>query len=309
MLADVVACLRCPVCREGLAAVADPGRGGAPTGLRCPRGHSFDRARQGYVDLTAGAVPHAGDSADMVAARAAFLGAGHYGFVSAELAAALTPDGTTGTGDGDGLPSAGGPPEGRSATRGAGLIVDAGAGTGAHLAGVLDARPGAVGLALDVSRYALRRAARAHPRAAAVRCDVWTALPVADHCASVLLNVFAPRNGAEFARVLRPDGTLLVVTPGPDHLRELVDTLDLLRVDPSKEDRLSASLDPWFTPVSSTVAQHRLSLRRDEVETLVGMGPSAWHAGAADRAARIAALPEPVRVRAEVRIGRYAPRS
>jgi 23S rRNA (guanine745-N1)-methyltransferase len=273
MLAEVVTCLRCPVCRAGL----DPA-GGA--GLRCPRGHSFDRARQGYVDLTSGPAPHPGDTADMVAARAAFLGAGHYGFVSAELAA-------------------------RAPERG--LIVDAGAGTGAHLAAVLDAHPGAVGLALDVSRYALRRSARAHPRAAAARCDVWAGLPLADRSVAALLNVFAPRNGAEFARVLRADGALLVVTPGPDHLRELVDALGLLRVDPSKEDRLAASLGRWFTPVSSTVARRRLSLTHAEVETLVGMGPSAWHTGAADLAARIAALPAPVAVTAEVRIGQYAP--
>lgn len=290
MLAEVVACLRCPVCGQALAVAARPDHDGEPGALRCPRGHAFNRARQGYVDLAAGAVPHAGDSAEMVAARAAFLGAGHYRFVSAGLAAAVTAAGRD-----------------RPAMDGTGLIVDAGAGTGAHLAAVLDAHPGTVGLALDVSRYALRRAARAHPRAVAARCDVWASLPVADHCASVLLNVFAPRNGQEFARVLRPDGTLLVVTPGPGHLRELVDALELLRVDPSKEDRLSASLDGWFTPVSGTVARHRLALRRAEVQTLVGMGPSAWHAGWAERAARIAALPEPVRVTAEVRIGRYSP--
>jgi 23S rRNA (guanine745-N1)-methyltransferase len=303
MLSEVVACLRCPVCGQALETVARPGNDGGPAALRCPRGHSFDRAKQGYVDLTAGAVPHAGDSADMVAARAAFLGAGHYGFVSAELAAAVTASGTAA------VTAGGTAATGPDATGGAGLIVDAGAGTGAHLATVLDAHPGTAGLALDVSRYALRRAARAHPRMAAARSDVWTSLPLADHCAAVLLNVFAPRNGAEFARVLRPDGTLLVVTPGPDHLRELVDALGLLRVDPSKEDRLSASLDRWFTPVSSTVARRQLSLRHAEVETLVGMGPSAWHAGAAERAVRIAALPEPVRVTAQVRIGRYSPRS
>jgi 23S rRNA (guanine745-N1)-methyltransferase len=286
MLAEVVALLRCPVCHAGLDLAAG-------AGLRCPRGHSFDRARQGYVDLTSGPAPHPGDNADMVAARAAFLGAGHYGFVSAALAAAAPDRAQVGGQVGDA-------PDRE-------LIVDAGAGTGAHLAAVLDARTDALGLALDVSRYALRRAARAHPRAAAARCDVWAGLPLADRSAALLLNVFAPRNGAEFARVLRPDGALLVVTPGPDHLRELVDALGLLRVDPSKEDRLAASLDRWFTPVSSTMARHRLSLTHAEVATLVGMGPSAWHTGAADLAARIAALPAPVAVTAEVRVGGYAP--
>jgi 23S rRNA (guanine745-N1)-methyltransferase len=273
LLAEVVPFLRCPVCGGDLAV--------AGAGLRCPRGHTFNRARQGYVDLTSRSLRHQGDGPEMVAARAAFLAAGHFGFISAGLAAA-TPSGP-------------------------GLVVDVGAGTGTHLAAVLDARPEALGLAVDVSRYALRRAARSHPRAAAVRADAWAGLPLRDRSVRLLLDVFAPRHGAEFARVLRPDGLLLVVTPEPDHLTELVTALDLLRVDPSKEDRLAAGLAPWLTPVSSTALRRRLSLDHAAVQALVGMGPSAWHVDAADLAARVAALPVPLKVTASVRIGGYAP--
>jgi 23S rRNA (guanine745-N1)-methyltransferase len=56
---------------------------------------------------------------------------------------------------------------------GPGLVVDVGAGTGHHLAAVLDALTAHHGVALDVAKAAARRAARAHPRAAAVVCDVW----------------------------------------------------------------------------------------------------------------------------------------
>jgi 23S rRNA (guanine745-N1)-methyltransferase len=286
VLAEVVPYLRCPVCGADLAPAA-----GAAAGLACPRGHSFNRARQGYVDLTAGPVRYSGDGAEMVAARADFLAAGHYGFISAGLAAAASSAGLATT------PT---PP-------GTGLVVDVGAGTGAHLAAVLDAWPEAVGLAVDVSRYALRRAARSHPRAAAVRADAWAGLPLRDGSARLLLDVFAPRHGAEFARVLRADGRLLVVTPGPDHLLELVTTLGLLRVDPSKEDRLAAGLETWFAPVSSTPLRRRLSLDHAAVAALVGMGPSARHTDPERLAARVAGLPVPVEVTASVRIGAYAP--
>ena len=291
MLAEVVPYLRCPICGAELS----PGDT-AGGGLRCARGHSFNQARQGYVDLTAGPVRHEGDGAEMVAARAAFLDAGHYGFISAGLAAASRAACRSG---------------GRSTlspSSGPGLVVDVGAGTGAHLAAVLDARPEAHGLAVDVSRYALRRAARCHPRAAAVRADAWAGLPLADRSVSLLLNVFAPRQGAEFARVPRPDGLLLVVTPEPDHLTELVTALDLLRVDPSKEDRLAAGLATWFTPVSSTVLRRRLSLDHAAIRTLVGMGPSAWHVDPDELAARVAALPVPLGVTASVRLGGYSGR-
>ena len=64
------------------------------------------------------------------------------------------------------------------------LVLDAGTGTGCYLAGVLDALPAATGLGLDVSKPALRRAARAHPRAGAVLADLWRPLPVADAAAA-----------------------------------------------------------------------------------------------------------------------------
>jgi 23S rRNA (guanine745-N1)-methyltransferase len=275
---DPVRHLRCPVCRQPLD------RHGQALG--CPAGHRFDVARQGHVTLLAGRAPHQGDSAEMVAAREEFLAAGHYDVISTALAAVAA-----------GAPGA--YPD---------LVVDAGAGTGRHLAAVLDARPAADGLALDVSKPALRRAARAHPRAMAVLCDTWRALPVADRSAAVLLNVFAPRNGSEFRRVLRTDGLVLVVTPTAAHLAELVGALGLLRVDPAKSDRVAASLAGHFEPVGGDPLRWRVRLTRREVSTLVGMGPSAWHTGPDRLAVRVAALSEPVEVTASVELTVYRPR-
>lgn len=270
---NVLPYLRCPNCALELTE--------ATGSLRCPRGHSFDVARQGYVNLSAGRVTHAGDTADMVADRAGFLSAGHFAFISTALASAV-PD--------------------------AHLVVDAGAGTGHYLAAVLDAHPDAVGLALDVSKPALRRAARAHPRAAAVLCDTWQRLPVADGAAGAVLDVFAPRNGAEFHRVLRADGTLVVVTPTAEHLAELVGPLGLLNVDAEKPDRVAASLSAWFAPVDEQRLERSLRLTHAEVRALVGMGPSAWHTDPRALAARVAALPRPMAVTASVHLRRFTPR-
>ena len=82
------------------------------------------------------------------------------------------------------------------------------------LAGVLARLAAHAGLALDISKYAMHAAAGAHPRIGAVRCDAWRRLPVAEEVADLVLNVFAPRDGAELRRILRPSGSLLVVTPG-----------------------------------------------------------------------------------------------
>ncbi|RKN43503.1 putative RNA methyltransferase [Micromonospora endolithica] len=307
--------LRCPVCGEPLVEQT----AGTARALRCLRRHSFDVARQGYVNLLAGRAPHVGDTAEMVAARADFLAAGHYDVISSALAAAAVGavDRWRAAGPGTLSPPrrdpSGGDPSGTARTEqpevGAyPLVVDAGAGTGRHLAAVLAALPDAAGLALDVAKPALRRAARAHSRAAAALADTWQRLPLADDCTAVLLNVFAPRNGAEFHRVLDPAGTLLVVTPAEDHLAELVGALDLLRVDPAKADRVSDSLGGHFTEAAAEVHRRELALTGPEVATLVGMGPSAWHTDPAGLAARIAVLGEPVRVTVAVRLGTWRPR-
>lgn len=81
---------------------------------------------------------------------------------------------------------------------------------------------------------------------------MWQGLPVQDAAADVILDVFAPRSGQEFARVLRPGGVLVVVTPAPGHLAELVTALGMVGVDPAKPQRLAAGLRPWLTPATAS---------------------------------------------------------
>ena len=242
--------LRCPNCSSPIEAVP---AGAGPGTLRCARGHSFDIARQGYATLLAGRHPHPGDSAQMIADRAAFLGAGHFRFIAAALA------------------------EVAAVVYRTGLVVDAGTGTGYYLATVLDALPGAVGLGLDVARPALYRAARAHPRASAALADLWRPLPLTDGAAGLILDVFAPRNVPEFRRVLRPGGALLVVTPAADHLTELVGRYDLIRVDPDKARRVGDSVRARFAVESTRTLRRQMRLDAAEIRTLIGMTPSARH--------------------------------
>jgi 23S rRNA (guanine745-N1)-methyltransferase len=276
--AAAVALLACPVCGAGLAAPADGGT------LGCAAGHRFDRARQGHVTLLPpGHRPPSGDSAEMVADRATFLSAGHYAGITAALADAVL---------------AGECPR---------SLLDLGGGTGHHLAGVLDRASDAVGVLLDSSRYAARRAARAHPRALSVVADTWARWPVRDGVLDRVLVVFAPRNGPETARVLRPEGRLVVVTPTTDHLAELVGPLALLRVDPDKAARLAAALEPHLEPVALAGHRQELELSRAAAATLVGMGPHARHLPPQGLAEALTTLPEPIRVTVSVEVASYVP--
>jgi 23S rRNA (guanine745-N1)-methyltransferase len=270
----VVDALRCSVCG---AEVALSGHA-----VRCSRGHAFDVARQGYVNLLHARVPAGtADTADMVGARVAFLAAGHYAPLADLIASVAPPD--------------------------PGFVVDAGAGTGYYLAHLLDERPGATGLALDVSAVALRRAARAHPRLGAAVWNLWEPWPVASDSADVMLNVFAPRNGPEFHRVLRTGGTLVVASPNPGHLRELAAHVDLLSVDGRKEERLEAALADRFRLQRREDWTATLTLAPEEVRRAVHMGPNAHHLHRGDRRARLERIAEPVTVTASVAVSVYRP--
>lgn len=300
MLADIVDFLICPLCRADLRLDA--------AAVRCEAGHSFDVARQGYVSLLVGSKPPGtADSTAMVAARAAFLDRGHYAPLASAVAqtvrtytasknvpeiSAASPENTddadlkayrgarvdAGYGAEDGVPAR--QPEivdgRRAAGRAAPLIVDAGTGTGHYLAAVLDAVDDGIGMAFDVSKHAVRRAARAHPRAGAFVADVWRPLPIRSGVADVVIDVFAPRNGPEFRRVLRPGGVAVVVTPTAEHLSPLVEELGLLSVDDEKERRLARSLEGFAEAERRTIA-FEMELGHDDVAQVIGMGPSAWH--------------------------------
>lgn len=273
---EILRHLRCPACASALSE--------AGASLRCPFGHTFDRARQGYVSLLGPGAKPGGDTAPMVEARSRFLAAGHYAPLVTALWAIIERH----------LPSAG-------------LLIEVGAGTAYYLAAVLERAPERVGLALDLSRYAARRAARAHPRLAAVVADATRPLPLADGGVALILDLFAPRNAPELRRLLRPDGFLIVVTPTAEHLAELREGLGLLAVDPAKERRLDETLGSRFRPLERSRCRFALQLPREDAARAAAMGPLGHHVDATEIALRAARLPPVIAAWASVRIDLFAP--
>ncbi|PJJ73548.1 23S rRNA (guanine745-N1)-methyltransferase [Diaminobutyricimonas aerilata] len=272
MRVEAVVCPRC-------GAALDAGAGS----WVCASGHSFDVARQGYVNLRPSRPAGlAADTAEMVQERDAFLGAGHYAPIAEALARLAA----------------------EHAPRTDGVVLDIAGGTGYYLTRVLDALPAPRGVCLDLSTPALKRAARAHPRVTAIGADVWDGLPLADGSVGVAMTVFGPRNADEVARVLERGAPYLVVTPTPEHLRELVEPLGLVAVDETKEDRLRATL-AGFDLVAEERVVRELTLDRASAFSLARMGPSAHHATREQTQERVARLADPTVVTLAVRIGVY----
>jgi 23S rRNA (guanine745-N1)-methyltransferase len=250
--------LRCPVCRRDLD--------GAAGILACANHHSFDLARDGYVNLLDGRRrgPSArGDSAAQLDHRTAFLEAGHFNPVAAAIAAHMAHTGGV-------SPALGW------------RVLDAGCGTGHHLAGVAAApRTPVVGLGFDISGTAAQRAARRWRELAFAVADVWAEWPVRDEAADLVLSVFAPKNFAEMSRVLRPGGWLALAYPGPDHFGELVHRFRLLRQQAGKTGRYAEAARRSIGPSTTVRLVRRMRLGGDSVRHAVLMGPNARHIAAA----------------------------
>ena len=219
--------------------------------LGCDAGHRFDANRRGYlsaIDPTAGIT---GDTREILEARARFLDLGHYRPIMDAVAASV------GT-----VPSA--------------SILDAGSGTGHYLAHVLSVSPDRRGLALDASGHAVAASvARAH--SPGLVANTWKPLPVRSDRADVILCVFAPRNAAEFARILRPDGRLIVVTPGTGHLAELRSAGLVIGMQEGKLEALAAALGTAFERSASATLAHTIDMDATAGSMLAGMGPSGHH--------------------------------
>ena len=191
---------RCPVCAAPLER-----RDGT---YACPRGHSFDISREGYVHLLPANQKHSkapGDDKEMAAARNRFLSAGYYGHLRETLEQLA-------------LRYAGDSPR----------VLDSGCGEGYYTAGIhaaLTAAGRSVTMAgVDISKFCLRWAAK---RTKDVEFAVASAyhLPVADGQVNLLVNCFSPLAAEEFYRVLVPGGVFLYVVPAADHLWELKQVL------------------------------------------------------------------------------------
>ncbi len=268
--AAAVQALACPHCAAELAC--------ADAEFRCPGGHVFDIAKQGYVALLgARARTDTGDSLDMVTARTDFLRSGHFApIVSAVAMAVARREGPAGA-----------------------PVLDLGAGTGHYLNAALDRSGGSCGIAIDSSKYAARRSA-ADVRVVSVLADAWSALPIRDGSIRAVLSVFAPREETEIHRMLAPAGLLIAVTPEPGHLMQLRKMVPMVTVDQGKADRLRDAFAGLLAPISRDLLEFEMTLDHADISAVVRMGPSARHLGSTELADRMRQLPPTMTVAAAV---------
>jgi 23S rRNA (guanine745-N1)-methyltransferase len=208
----------------------------------CERGHSFDIARSGYVNLLQpqdkkAKVP--GDTPEAVAARRRFLDRGLAEPLVRAIVEALP------------LPS--------EAT-----LLDAGCGEGHHPA-AFQAAYGVEAHGLDISVPAIELAARRWRECHWTVANADRFLPYADGSFDAVTSITARLNGPEFRRVLKAEGTLLVALAGPDDLIELREAILGEGIERDRVDRTVETFAPHFTLQRQERARHVVRLDREAI--------------------------------------------
>jgi 23S rRNA (guanine745-N1)-methyltransferase len=234
----------------------------------CARGHSFDIARRGYVNLLqpqdrrSGA---AGDSQDAVDARARLLAAGvGQSLIDAIVRHANTLD-----------------------LSDSAVVVDLGAGSGDALAAVARQRR-VDGIGIDLSSAAVTAAARRFPAMTWVVANADRRLPIRDGSVDLVLSINARRNAAECARILSRPGYVLAAVPATDDLIELREVVQGEAVERERAATLvQEHAAAGFTPIAEETVRERRTLDRD---LLVDLLRGTYRGARASAAARVGAL-------------------
>jgi 23S rRNA (guanine745-N1)-methyltransferase len=200
--------LLCPVRECRLALEREARR------LFCSRGHSFDVARSGYVNLLQPQErrsKHPGDTPAALTARRRLHDGGSTAALREGIAAI-------------------------TAVSSRDVVLDAGCGEGFYL-GTLAAAIGFEAHGVDISVPAIDAAAKRYQGCAWVVANADRHIPYADRSFSLILSINARMNAPEFLRVMKDDGRLLVALPSPEDLIELRGT--------GREDRVARTVETF----------------------------------------------------------------
>jgi SAM-dependent methyltransferase len=261
---DEFGILACPICGLPLE------RNGV--GLVCANRHSFDSAREGYVNLARKTVR--ADTREMLNARRAFLEQGHY----RPLLDLLNEQAKTFI---EHLPDR------VSHIR----ILDAGCGEGYYLGhmqaflaqqmegqaigGSTDTTISSIGI--DLSKEAARMAAKRYREPFFIVSNLKDRLPLQDSSMHILLNIFAPRNVEEYSRVLVTGGLLLIAIPGHQHLQPLRERLQLLNIEEDKQQHVLEQFSSHFETMGIHPLTYKVQFIDEQIEQVVTMTPNHWH--------------------------------
>jgi len=231
----------CPICQKTMG-VYDQGR------LTCTMNHSFDIAKQGYVNM----LTHSSASKyskDLFESRKTIIESGLYDPLEEKIAALI----------------------GQAKS-----VLDTGCGEGSHLARIMAGKDG-IGVGIDIAKEGIVAAARHYPE------QIWCVgdlakSPFAKDRFDVILNILSPANYEEFKRLLKADGCVVKVVPQSGYLQQL---RAQFYADSAKETYSNEQTVERFRESFPNVTVERVTytipLALPLVPALLEMTPLGWH--------------------------------
>ncbi|MBU3095662.1 methyltransferase domain-containing protein [Acinetobacter baumannii] len=236
--------LMCPVCHQRLELVSKT--------WRCEQGHSYDIAKQGYVNLHVVQHKHSknpGDTPESVDARRAFLQGGYYQPLQQAVVHLLK-------------------------DLKAKMVLDIGCGEGYYTSAMQQVVEQCIGV--DIAKNAVQRAAKLNDKVTWV-VGTGATLPVIDQSMDVCTSLFSPIPQTEILRVVKDDGYLIVVTPATDHLYAMREAL-FEQVNPHTPQKFVEQLQDLFELKEQQVIDAPLVLDQQALKNLIAMTPYAYKA-------------------------------
>jgi len=247
---------KCPSCDQALILQDDP----QPRTYRCNNQHSFDLAREGYLNLL---LPqhkrsrNPGDSDEMIRSRQRFLNAGYYEPLSDAIVAAVAK-------------AASGPEQ---------TVLDLGCGEGYYMQQLRMASATASTklklLGMDISKFAVRLAAKRKMDARLAVDSVYN-IPLFENRVDTAISVFSPISIEETARVLKPGGQLIMVGPGAEHLAGLT-ALIYEQSLPHGGNTAGLEKASQFNLLEQIEIKQTIDVTGSDILDLLKMTPYYWH--------------------------------
>lgn len=230
---------RCPLCSNMLTKTNNT--------LSCENKHSFDLAKEGYINLLPVQQKNSkqpGDSLEMVQARRTFLERGYYRFLQNALGNIVS-------------------------TLDAGNIIDLGCGEGFYTHALAN-KTNANVYGVDISKSAIKYAAKRYGNCQFSVASISQA-PFENQFADVLVSVFAPLFEQELARLAKSEATLIVASPGPWHLKELK-----YYIYENVNEHTQMDTPSGFVQAQQILLTEQVTLNFNDVKNLIMMTPFAW---------------------------------
>jgi 23S rRNA (guanine745-N1)-methyltransferase len=240
----------CPLCQQLLTTTEKT--------WFCANSHSFDVAKEGYVNLLLVQNKKSlspGDTPQAVQARRAFLQAGHYQPLRDAIEQILKSIKFSN-------------------------ILDIGCGEGYYTSVMRQLSHDVFGL--DIAKPAVQTAAKRYPSITWLVAS-GAKLPFSSQSFDVVTSLFSPLPLEEMARVLKAKSYLLMVTPAPNHLFSMREAL-FDNVQSHTPEKFIEHLSAEFTLLSQQTLTYHLNLDRISLKNLIAMTPYAWKARAENRA-------------------------